>query len=266
MVEPTARGPLRLERLPWARYDGGKVTETSLRTLQRLSNQSKTCLRQRNLPATEVGRRSRRLLNEQTMSAETASGPQRPAREVALEMLAVSAASNIPGVDFVSITVPRRPVAGTVASTNPVAEKADSLQYELHEGPCYAAVTDERFMLINDLAASVEFPRYGPRAVALGVGAQAGIQLLDGGRERAGLNLYAYASGAFDRYTAQFAELFATQSRGLARVRRTGRAAERGASHPDGHRHRGRHPDGALRDRSPQGVRLPDPELPEPQH
>jgi len=149
------------------------------------------------------------------MSADTASGPQRPAREVALESLAASAVSNIPGVDFVSITVRAKdqPLR-TVAATDPRAEQADSLQYELREGPCYAAVTYDRFVLVNDLAAAVEFPRYGPRAVDLGVGAQAGIQLLREG-ERAGLNLYARTAGAFDGSTVQFAELFATQAGAL---------------------------------------------------
>ena len=148
------------------------------------------------------------------MPAEAASRPARPPREVALEILAASAASNIPGVDLVSITVTRSQSIATVASTDPLAEQADSLQYELGEGPCYAAVTDERFVMVNDLAASADFPRYGPRAVALGVGAQAAVQLLHEG-ERAGLNLYARKAGAFDRSTVQLAELFADQGGAL---------------------------------------------------
>src|SRR4051812_10808274 len=113
------------------------------------------------------------------MPAHTTAGPQPPAREAALELLAVSAAGNIPGVDSVSITVHRPDHSmSTVASTDPLAEQADSLQYELHEGPCYAAVTDDRFVLVNDLAATADYPRYGPKAAALGLGAQAAIQLL----------------------------------------------------------------------------------------
>jgi GAF domain-containing protein len=130
-------------------------------------------------------------------------------------LLAASAASNIPGADFVSISV--RKADGplrTVGSTDPLAEQADSLQYELREGPCYAAVTNERFVLDNDLTTSKQFPHYGPKAVALGIGAQAGIQLLDH-RETAGLNLYARHPGSFNRSTVEFAELFATQAAAL---------------------------------------------------
>ena len=145
------------------------------------------------------------------MAAER-PGPQRSTREAALETLAASAASNIPGVDFVSISVQRKgqPME-TVTATDPLAERADNLQYQLREGPCYAAITDERFVLVNDLATAVDFPRYAPKAVELGVGAQAAIQLLHNG-DRAGLNMYARTAGAFDQATVQLAELFATQA------------------------------------------------------
>ena len=175
-----------------------------------------TCFRQWNSP----GERGRAAVSnvcwiEQTLAAATPSDCPRPSRRIALETLASSAAHNIPGADFVSISVRSQdgPVR-TVASTDPVAEQADMLQYELHQGPCYAAVTKERFVLVNDLATSTRFPDYGPKAVTLGIGAQAGIQLLNN-EETAGLNLYAQAAGAFDRSTVQLAELFATQAAAL---------------------------------------------------
>lgn len=149
------------------------------------------------------------------MAATSASGPQRSPREAALETLAASAAKNVPGTDFVSITVRSRdePLR-TVAATDPLAEQADTMQYQLGEGPCYAAVTFKRFVLVNDLAATAEFPRYGPKAVELGIGAQAAIQLLQDGNS-AGLNLYARTSGAFDGSTVHIAELFATHAGAL---------------------------------------------------
>ena len=149
------------------------------------------------------------------MSAKTLSSHEHSAREAALKSLATSAAGNIPGVDFVSITVREDDhTPYTAAATDPLAERADALQYELREGPCYSAVTAERFVLVNDLAAAVEFPCYAPRAVDLGVGAQAAIQLVHGKR-RAGLNLYARTAGNFDRSTVQIAELFSTHAGAL---------------------------------------------------
>jgi GAF domain-containing protein len=135
----------------------------------------------------------------------------RERRDDALTSLTMSAVANIPHVDFASITLHRQRTAfRTVAATDPLAERMDTLQYELGEGPCYAAVTDERVVLVNDMTSS-DYGRYAPRAADLGVGAQAAIQLVSDG-ERAGLNLYARRRNAFDRSTIEFAELFATQA------------------------------------------------------
>ena len=146
------------------------------------------------------------------MSADGSTSLAQRAREAALRGLAASAVSNIPRVDFVSITVHDEDhTLRTVAATDPLAEQLDAVQYELREGPCYAAVTDERLVLANDIATASDYPRYGFRAADLGVRSQAAIQLLHNG-QRAGLNLYARKTNAFDRSTVQLAELFATQA------------------------------------------------------
>ena len=201
------------------------------------------------------------------MSAVTLSPREHSARDEALASLAVSAAGNIPGVDFVSITVREADhTFYTAAATDPLAERADALQYELREGPCYAAVTDERFVLVNDLAAAgVEFPRYAARAVGLGVGAHAAIQLVDG-RRRAGLNLYARKAGNFDHATVQFAELFAAQAGAILgyaeQVEQLSNAVQTRTDIGTAvgilmERYRGQ---------PPPGLRLPDPELSRPEH
>jgi GAF domain-containing protein len=149
------------------------------------------------------------------VSADISSSTDQGVQRAALESLTTSAAVNIPGVDFASITLNGPDHAlDTVAATDPLAERLDELQYELREGPCYAAVTEERFILLNDLSAANAFPRYAPRAAELGAKAQAAIQLTSRG-QRAGLNLYARTPGAFDRSTVQVAELFATQAAAL---------------------------------------------------
>jgi GAF domain-containing protein len=137
------------------------------------------------------------------------------ARETALQEISTSAASNIPGVDFVSLTVmDADKTLSTVAATDPLADRMDRIQYELREGPCYAAVTVDRFVLVNDVATDVHYPRYATRAADLGVRSQAAIQLIHNG-QTAGLNLYARKAEAFDRSTVQLAELFAAQAAAL---------------------------------------------------
>jgi ANTAR domain/GAF domain len=138
-----------------------------------------------------------------------------PSTQAALDLLVSSAAVNIPGVDFASITVRHKDQSlDTVAFTDELANKADRIQYDLREGPCYSAVTDERFVLVNDLANEGPYLRYGPRAARIGIGAQAAIQLVNN-HERAGLNLYAHRPAAFDRSTIQLAEMFSTHASAL---------------------------------------------------
>ena len=130
----------------------------------------------------------------------------------ALAALVTSAAANIPGVDFASITVRSLDRAlMTLAATDQVATDLDELQYRLREGPCYAAVTEQRFVLVNDLATGNSYRGYGPRASERGVRAQAAIQLSHDG-EVAGLNLYSRTCNAFDQSTVQIAELLAVHA------------------------------------------------------
>lgn len=144
------------------------------------------------------------------MSAE-ASPSAESARRAALQDLVQSAAGNLPGVDFASVSVRAKDGSlQTVAATDPLAHQMDELQYRLREGPCYAAVTTERLVLVNDVAASA-FSRYGAAASDIGVRSQLAIQLVHDG-EQAGLNLYARTREAFDRSTIEMAELFATQA------------------------------------------------------
>jgi hypothetical protein len=150
--------------------------------------------------------------SERTVGAVFSSCHKPSAREGALESLASSAVATIPGVDLVSITVLEDHALFTAAATDPMAERADALQYQMREGPCYAAVTDTRLVVANDIAASVEFPRYGPKAFDLGVGAQAAIQLVNGKGGATGLNLYARTAGKFDRSAVQIVEHFATHA------------------------------------------------------
>src|SRR4051794_29841102 len=110
-----------------------------------------------------------------TMAGGMTPESQHRERAAALTTLALSAANNVPGADLASITL--RNSEGhlsTLAATDSLAEQADNLQYELREGPCYDAVTTDRFVLINDLSAA-KYPHYGLRAVGLGLGAQAAI-------------------------------------------------------------------------------------------
>lgn len=63
----------------------------------------------------------------------------------------IAACLTVPGADFASISVRRDDGSlETVAATDRVVLDADELQYDLREGPCYGAVTDDELTYSRD--------------------------------------------------------------------------------------------------------------------
>ena len=112
--------------------------------------------------------------------------------DAGLRALTAAAVDTLPGVEFASITVVKdEGDLRTYAPTDPLARRADDLQFEFREGPCYDAATEDGMFIAEDLAQDHRWPRYAPQAAALGVGAQMGIDLHPPTGTRAALNLYA---------------------------------------------------------------------------
>jgi hypothetical protein len=119
-----------------------------------------------------------------------------------------TAAAVVPGAEYASVSQRRGDAFVTVARTDPAADDADRLQYELGEGPCVDAATDGGVFHTGDLAADPRWRRFGPRAAQeVGVRSLLSIRLyLNGGadglqpgdsRISAGLNLYSTRPQAF---------------------------------------------------------------------
>ena len=132
--------------------------------------------------------------------------------DATLSQITAAAVEVLPNVQLCSITI--RHADGTlttVAPTDDLLHRIDGAQYELQEGPCYQAATDERQVVSSDLAADPRFPRYGAAAVAEGVRSQVGVRLFDGPSSNGALNLYSTEVGAFDDVESLSA-LFASQA------------------------------------------------------
>jgi len=130
----------------------------------------------------------------------------------ALHRIVSAASDTVPGADHASITT-RRPDGGleTLAATSELVRTADTLQYELHEGPCYDAVTSGGLCYAPDLSRAERWPRFGRRAAELGLRAQLGIRLSQDGGTVNGLNLYSHTPNGFD-HTDGLPQLFASHA------------------------------------------------------
>lgn len=129
----------------------------------------------------------------------------------ALDLITRSAAGSIPGVDHasISLTAKNRRIQ-TLAPTGPVAVRADELQYELEEGPCYDAAHGEPAVQVDDLASDPRWPQYGAKAASLfGLGSQLALPFEAAADARGSLNLYAERPHAMDGETVQLGMMFA---------------------------------------------------------
>ena len=123
------------------------------------------------------------------------------------------AADAVPGADHASISL-RLPdgTLETIAATNPLVEDLDAHQYELHEGPCYSAATDDALTVSYDLARDPRWPHYGPIAAEAGVSAQMAVLVVENGAGRHALNLYAAGDHEFGPDSVELAEVFASHA------------------------------------------------------
>lgn len=102
----------------------------------------------------------------------------------------------------------------SIATTDPIVDAADQLQYELHEGPCLETAVDRHLhvQLAAELATDARWPQWGPKTAALGLRAVLAAELRTGGRRLGALNLYGEEPRQFSGDDAATAHLFAAHA------------------------------------------------------
>lgn len=120
--------------------------------------------------------------------------------EALLTALTASALRHVPSADHAGVTVVRAGPFRSVATTDPLVEQVDQVQYSEGSGPCVdAALTSSIFNAV-DLSTDPRWPEFG-RVVAerFGIRSMLAIRLFleNDADTLAGLNLYAGCPNAF---------------------------------------------------------------------
>lgn len=90
-----------------------------------------------------------------------------------LDAIVGLAVEMVDGCDQAGITMTRRGTrVETAAATSAVVRRSDMLQHDLHEGPCYDAVSEDHTFTVEDVARETRWPHWSPRAAALGIGSE----------------------------------------------------------------------------------------------
>lgn len=112
----------------------------------------------------------------------------------------------------------------TLGSTHDISSQADELQYVLDEGPCVENARGHEWYRSGDVARDHRWPRWGPKAAALGVASLLSLRLHLRDETIGALNLYSRRAGAFDdEADLEFAVLYSAHlAAALASSRKIG--------------------------------------------
>jgi GAF domain-containing protein len=122
----------------------------------------------------------------------------------------VESAPAVVGCDYAGVLVASKGKQfDAITASDPVAEKADKLQVELHEGPGIAAVADTRTTLVADTAADIRWPRWAAGMRDLQLGSVLAVRLWTTQSTLGALNLYACSPRCFDPDALAVAEVLA---------------------------------------------------------
>ena len=107
------------------------------------------------------------------------------------------AVRQVPPAEACGLTLARDASGVTVASTGPLAERADERQYEVDTGPCLESMRTGTVVRVDDMAVEERWTPFPAQAAELGVRSSLSLPLVVEGRSRGALNLYATEPGAF---------------------------------------------------------------------
>jgi GAF domain-containing protein len=153
---------------------------------------------------------------------------EQPDRERTLAAILAGAGDTVPGAEVAGVTLVRDGEVASDARTDELARRVDSIQAELHEGPCLTTLRDTETVRVDDLTHDERWPRFGARAVELGVRSVLSFRMFVRRGSLGSLNLYSQHPGAFgdDSYTigSLFAQHAAVAYAGAEAEHQLGRA------------------------------------------
>jgi ANTAR domain len=146
-----------------------------------------------------------------SLSGEMAAdGPQTP-----LQRLVSVAVDRVPGTRWASVSLLRSGRFTTPAATDDVAERADTMQYDIGSGPCVDAALDDSVYVTGDVTSGDRWVAWGQRvAEELGVRSVFAqrLHLLDDSEFIASLNIYSDQRAAFDDHAVGMGLVLATHA------------------------------------------------------
>jgi len=129
-----------------------------------------------------------------------------------VELVTALAAETIPGSHGAGVTLVDQRGVRSIASSEPLVEQADALQYALDSGPCLTSWREEVVVRMDDVAADGRWPEWAAAVADVGVRAMLSVPLLAAGTSIGAIKVYATEPEAFDARAEHVLQLFARQA------------------------------------------------------
>ncbi|KOV85359.1 GAF and ANTAR domain-containing protein [Nocardia sp. NRRL S-836] len=130
--------------------------------------------------------------------------------QATMDAIVHAAVGTVPGAEHAGImTVLGRREIRTVASTGELPCDVDQAQFDTGQGPCLAALYQDRVVSVPDVAQDERWPLFADSAAKLEVGSMLSFQLFVQDDDLGALNLYAGEARAFDDESHHVGNLFA---------------------------------------------------------
>jgi len=130
----------------------------------------------------------------------------------ALRLVVALARATVGGADGVSVSLRRHGRLVTVAASDQTISEMDANQYATGEGPCVDASVEGRWFHTASLDGEARWPKFTPRAKALGINAILSSPLLAEDRPVGALNIYSRNAATFTPQDQELAAVFATEA------------------------------------------------------
>jgi len=130
----------------------------------------------------------------------------------ALRLVTALAAESIPGSRGAGVTLAGDGGPMTTAASDEAVERADSLQYEVDEGPCLEAMRLMRLVRIDDLAQETRWPAWTGPARSLRIRSVLSVPLQVRGDVTGALKVYSPDPSAFGEREERLLGMFAEQA------------------------------------------------------
>jgi GAF domain-containing protein len=149
---------------------------------------------------TVLARASGRLIADQTV-------------DTLLRLLTSAAARMVASASGAGLTA-AEPAADmmSIASTDPVVEQVDTLQYQLGEGPCLTAWRDRTLVRVDDVSTETRWPRWAEAAARTSVTSSLSAPLVVGNSALGAVKVYAAEPRSFTAEDEATLRLFAAQA------------------------------------------------------